>query len=259
MQESWGRFLVRDNASSATYNVFAGGQDLTGDANHVVSVTGVPDAKDAQGNIIPFYAQSVQNTGQTCGQVAAAQSLPVTGETGNKGTAMNATTTSQRGVTPGWQTPAAWQAANAANSDQNGNTNQPPSSSAQASGASSSMSSPAGQPQMNGAATTPGQPSEAEKKGTPESGTPSAVASPAGAASGPSASAASGQNFVGCLSGNTNQFSLTTNGVSYALEGNTNSLSGLSGHEVEVTGEVAGGNAIQVSTARDLGRQCSQK
>ncbi len=113
--------------------------------------------------------------------------------------------------------------------------------------------------QPGGSAEPAAQPNEA--KGTPSEGTPSAVAAPAGNEAG-TASAQPQENlstFKGCLSGKDNQYQFNANGKSYRLQGNTSMLHGMSGHQVEITGEDFNGKAIQVNGARDLGGSCGKK
>src|SRR5512147_2888262 len=78
MQESWGRFLVSDAGTSGTYDVKGSGVGLSAHANHVVTVRGLPDTKAAQGQVTPFYALQVQDTGTSGpnGAVASAEPTP---------------------------------------------------------------------------------------------------------------------------------------------------------------------------------------
>jgi hypothetical protein len=109
-----------------------------------------------------------------------------------------------------------------------------------------------------------------EAKGTPSAGTPSpsdssassgSVGAPAGNASttGATGSTSGGQILNGCLSGDVNSYAFKANGNNYRLQGNTSMLKGMSGHQVEITGDVFNGKAIQVNGARDLGSSCSGK
>ena len=105
-----------------------------------------------------------------------------------------------------------------------------------------------------------------EEKGTPTAGTPSSAVGAPASGSSPNSEANSQvtaaqqklTTFNGCLSGSSNSYRLSANGKDYNLQGNTSTLSGMSGHQVEVTGEVFDGKAIQVNGARDLGSSCSK-
>ncbi len=66
------------------------------------------------------------------------------------------------------------------------------------------------------------------------------------------------QTFEGCVAGNTNNYQLKSNGKTYRLQGDTTSLNGLTGHTVSVTGEDFNGKAIQVDSARDMGKGCKK-
>jgi hypothetical protein len=68
MTERFGIFTVADSATSKSWQVKAPGTSLYPDANHMVSVKGLPDPK-APSPIL--YAENVQNTGQPCGNAAA--------------------------------------------------------------------------------------------------------------------------------------------------------------------------------------------
>ena len=101
-----------------------------------------------------------------------------------------------------------------------------------------------------------------ENKGTPSAGTPSsaigAPSSMSSSAAGETAQTHNGHNtFQGCLSGDVNSYEIKANGKTYHLQGDTTSLKGLKGHQVEITGEEFNGKAIQVNGARDLGSPCS--
>jgi hypothetical protein len=56
-----------------------------------------------------------------------------------------------------------------------------------------------------------------------------------------------------------NNYKFEANGNEYRLQGNTSMLKGMSGHQVEITGDIFNGKAIQVNGARDLGSSCSSK
>jgi hypothetical protein len=72
-----------------------------------------------------------------------------------------------------------------------------------------------------------------------------------------------GQAIQGCLAGSGSNLSsnltLTANGKSYTLQGNTSQLSSLTGHMVEVVGDISSGTSINVQTVRDISDKCSAK
>jgi hypothetical protein len=110
MQQSWGRYLVTDSASNTTYDVKGSGTKLSDHANHVVQVKGLPDTKSARGDTVPFYVQQVQDSGQSCGNAAAAANPSAPGQMGTQGATANQTTSVGSATsTPGAQAPAGTQ------------------------------------------------------------------------------------------------------------------------------------------------------
>lgn len=247
MQESWGRYLIADSATNTTYDVRGSGTRLANHENHMVQVKGLPDTKSAQNNVVPFYSQGVQDSGQGCGPNAG-MNEQATGQTVSQPTATAQTPAA--GVQAQPAQPAAPQTGTSTTSQQPQPTQ---------SGAAPSADTM----QPGGSTETSAQPNGGmEEKGTPAAGTPSqSVGAPAGT-SGSSAAPAEPQSnlstFNGCLSGKENQYKFEADGKAYRLQGNTMMLKGMTGHQVEITGEDFNGKAIQVNGARDLGSSCSK-
>ncbi|HWR13633.1 MAG TPA: hypothetical protein VN577_02305 [Terriglobales bacterium] len=108
LQRGFASYRVSDPATGKVYELRGNGANLSNSENHVVQIQGLPDPSASQGNATILYVEKLQDTGQVCGASGqqAAGNQPVTGETGNKGTQQNVTTTATSGVTPGAETPA---------------------------------------------------------------------------------------------------------------------------------------------------------
>ena len=249
----FGQYSVADAASSKAWQVKGNETEFAGHENHVVKVQGLPDPK-APSPLL--YAQSVQDTGQACGNVQASSTTqPGAAPAAGAATATSAATT---GATA---TPSAAQSA--PQQQPGGGVAQPgptasPSSNPAPQATTPQTSTPEASPQQQGGvsgtaagSTTP----QAENKGTPE------AASPQGAVASNSAQPANDdQVFTGCLGGAVNAYQLKgSNGKIYHLQGNTGTLGGMVNHNVELTGEDFNGKAIQVNGARDLGGSCKAK
>jgi hypothetical protein len=241
MEESWGRFLVSDTATNTTYNVKGSGTQLSQYANHVVQVSGIPDPKEAKGNVTPFYAEQVQASGQGCGANANAQPAG-TNQMGASAAPKTASANEEMQTSqPGGGTEGAPTAA--APSTTQGQTG-------------TMQSAPATSGTSSGTMTQ--QSGVQEEKGTPTEGTPSnAISSPS--TSQPAAQESQMQVFNGCVKGKVNNFEFQSGGKSYHLQGNLGMLRGLDGHQVEISGEMFNDKAIQVNGARDLASSCSKK
>jgi len=231
MTQSFGNFTVADSASSKTWGVKGSGSPLWGYANHVVKVQGLPDPQAASPLL---YAQSVQDTGQACGNAQASAATPAT----PNGTAQSAAVA----------TPTTAQATAAQPEPQQ----QPGGGVAQATPPAQPASPQAAQSGTTGVTTA--APQNSENKGTPAAGTQQgAIASntqPAAASNGLAI-------FNGCVIGSVNNFQFKTNdGKVYRLQGNTSQLNSMVKRNVEITGEDFNGKAIQVNGARDLGTAC---
>lgn len=268
MKRGFANFQLSDQATNASYQIRGNGSDLAQHENHVVQIQGIPDPKDSQGGKTIFYAQKVQDSGQTCGtpDQQMAGNAPAAGQAGSAApsantpsptTAPNAawnahasSTAAQPGVSTTPEATGQTAAAASTNADAAPST-QPDAASQAGMAGAATASSPNAQPQ---AGTTE------ENKGTPQAATPQgpAVASPSAA---PTASAqqSNEQKFEGCVSGDANNLKLKTNGKTYALHGDTRPVWSLIGHKVEVTGENFNGKAIQMTAAQDLGSNCSGK
>ena len=222
MQESWGRLLVSNNGTA--YDVKGSGVDLSAHANHAVTVRGLPDTKATNGQVTPFYALQVQDTG-TCGPNGAVASAP------SAQPIATPQAVAQPNAVGAQQTPAASQPAT-----------QPASPQQEAAA-------------TNTQATTQGTTSQAATSMGPEN-------QPGGgaAAAVPAAQQQSNyKTFQGCLSGDMNNYQLKSpDGKTYRLQGNTTMLKGMSKHQVELTGEDFNGKAIEVNGGRDLGSTCSK-
>ena len=283
MTRGFANYQLSDSATQAKYQIRGNGADFAQHENKVVQIQGVPDPKDSQGGQPIFYADTVKDTGQTCGNpqqqqmasnaAAPAQAGAATGssQTASSTTQTGASNTQQAAssatpaATPNVQAGASPAAASAGQSPAENGANGSAAQSTTAmnssvpSSAQSTASTQQGGTTGAAASATQSQSATAEDKGTPQAGTPqtgavgapSASSSTTGAAS---AQPAAGQTYQGCVSGDPNNLKFSTNGKDYHLQGDTRSVWKLIGHNVEVTGEDFGGKAIQISgSAKDLG------
>ena len=235
MTESFGIFSVADASSSKAWNVHGSGISLWNYNNHVVKVQGLEDPK-AQGSIL--YAQTVQDTGQPCGNAQAANGTAPAAAPAASAQATAAPTTQTASAPATQPEPQQQPGGGVAQSTQPMQTNQP----------AAAQSAQAGTTGV----TTPA-PQSSENKGTP------AAASPQGAIAsnnGPAPAANNNSVFSGCLVGAVNDYQFKANGKTYRLQGNTSQLNSMFKHNVEITGEDFNGKAIQVNGVRDLGGSC---
>ncbi len=247
MTQWFGQYSVADSASSKAWQVKGNSTDFSSHENHVVKVQGLPDSK-APSPVL--YAQSVQDTGQTCGN-AQASNTAQPGATPATGATTGAATTASEQSAPQQQP--------------GGGVAQPVPTSAPSANPTPQATTPqantpqAGTQQQGGVSgTAAGSTPQAETKGTPEAGSPQqgAVATNAAAAD----PGGTDQIFNGCLGGVINAYLFKgTDGKLYRLQGNTGNLAAMVNHNVELTGEDFNGKAIQVNGARDLGGNCKAK
>src|SRR6185369_15658301 len=67
MTRGFANYQLSDSATQAKYQIRGNGADFAQHENKVVQIQGVPDPKDSQGGQPIFYANTVKDTGQTCG------------------------------------------------------------------------------------------------------------------------------------------------------------------------------------------------
>ena len=160
--------MVTDSATSKSWQVKAPGTSLYPDANHVVSVKGLPDPK-APSPIL--YAENVQNTGQPCGNAqatngATGQPGAVQGQQAQPLTGANASATTGSTAPSGSAGAAAGTSTTGSTTGATGTQNAEPGTSS-----TSSTTAPANGASASGQSSNPAtQPSE--NKGVPSAGTP---------------------------------------------------------------------------------------
>jgi hypothetical protein len=257
MTQSFGIFTVPE--SGKTWNVKGNGASLWNMDNHVVKVTGIVDPK-ATSPVI--YAQSVQDTGQPCGNAAAANAAAPNGTNGaTAATAATGTTTAPvtgataapangapAATTPSTTSPTATTAPATTEPQQPGGAvaQNPPSTATTGAQASGNQAGTTG-------VTTP-TPQSSENKGTTAAGSPQgAITSDNNTSAAP---AETNSTYNGCLTGSVNNYQFKSNGKTFHLQGNTTQLNSMINHNVEITGEDFNEKAIQVNGARDLGTSC---
>lgn len=272
LQRGFANFQVSDQTTNTKYQIRGNGANLASYENHVVQIKGVPDPSASKNGQVVFYADKVQDSGQSCapGGQAVAGNTPATGSTGNQGVVANETT-----ANAGSQTPEQGQAnaagAVSANSNQATTAGAPatPNNAGQTPAEASTNATAARQAEVGAANGTTGVDNKVpantqgtsaqvagqasgqeaggmENKGTPQAGTPAN----AGAAS------VAAKTLQGCLSSDGS--SLSSNGKTYTLQGNKAEAGKLGGHQVEVSGPESMG-VVDVKSVRDIGSTCSAK